>query len=451
MRPVRRLWDVAGELLRSRFLRDSGWMAASSVSALVSGLLFAWGFGRLAGPAVLGLLTLTQRVVEFVLVLIDLRLDEGLTRAVITYREAGQPGRGLSAILVAYGVDLALGVLALGVILFWVAPFASSYYQQPGLAALIRLYTLGMFLGTVNSSGIGVLQAFHRFREIGILFTLASVTELLFPLAAWGLGWGLTGVVGGLAASLLCYSTGLSWLTWRLVKTEYRGVRPVAVRETARDLLRFGGVVTLSGAMKTAFRNLDVLILGRFASSAQVGYYRVAMSYGNTVGFFAGPMGSVLFPKLTGYAVAGNWEKFREVNRRLIGWMLAASLPLGAGAVLLAPWLIPLVLKEAYAPALPAVTWIVLTAVLTNVSCYLRPAIVAVGRPGISVWTNALMAVALAWAAWILAPRSQHVGVAQAWFFTHLAGVLAGMWLLSRAMRSRRGSSGPLVSPEAFR
>lgn len=437
--------EAAFGIFRSRFLRQSGWMTASAVASLVLGMLFNIGFTWSAGVAALGLLTLTQGVVEFVSMLLDLRVDEALTRAIIFHRREGRPGRALSAIGVAYAVDFLLGVLVLALLLFVLAPLlprVGAYfhleagYRDPALASLVRIYALGFFFSTVNSSGIGVLQAFQAFRTIGVLFFLSAVLECLVPLAAWWYWGTLDAVVWAMAANFLLYGTGLGLLTWRLMRREFAGVRPEAPREVARELLRFGGVITVSGGLKTAFRYLNVLVLGAWAAEIQ-GYYRIAMTYGNAIGFFAGPVGSVLLPKQTANAAAGDWKRFREVNRRLMLGMAAFSVPVGILMVLVAPWLLPLVWKGG-APAVAAVPWIVMTAVLTNLSCYLRPSIVAVGRPGISVWTNLLMLPCLAVFTTLLAPAGRHVGVAQAWFLTHLLGVGAGMWLLRKAMRERQ-------------
>ncbi|GEM_PF-5187819 len=441
----RRIREEVGGALRSRFLRQSGWMTASAVASLLSGFLFNFGFTWVAGIAALGLLTLVQGVVEFVVVLLDLSLDEALTRAVIFHRREGRPGRALSAIFVSYGVDFVLGVLVLAFLFWGVAPMLprlgalfglDAGYRDPALPALVGIYALGLFCSTVNSTGIGVLQAFQAFRTIGVLFTASAVLECVLPLAAWW-RWGtLEAVVWALSLGLFLYSTGLGLLTWRLMRREFAGVRPQAPREVARELFRFGAVITVSGALKTAFRKLNVLILGAFPKEIQ-GYYRIAMTYGNSLGFFAGPMGSVLLPKQAANAAAGDWKRFREVNRRLTLGMAAFSVPAGLVAMLAAPWLVPLLWRSEAAPAVAAVPWIVMTAVLTNISCYLRPSIVAVGRPGISVWTNLLMLACLAVASSLLAPVSRHVGVAQAWFLTHLVGVVVGMWLLRKAMQER--------------
>ena len=80
---------------------------------------------------------------------------------------------------------------------------------------------------------------------------------------------------------------------------------------------------------------------------------------------------------------------------------------------------------------------IVAASVLTNLTCYLRPAIVALGRLEISLWTNLLTAATLAGSAWLLAPRTQHVGVAQAWFLAHVVGVGSGILLMERSVRVR--------------
>jgi O-antigen/teichoic acid export membrane protein len=415
------------------------------MASTVAGMVFGFVFWRLAGSAMLGILALVQRSVEFVCNL-DLLLDEALTRAVIQFRQAGEKGKALWVILACFLLDLVIGLLVFLLVWFWVAPLAPALFRDllvgTGLPPeefthLIRIYAMSILMGTVASSGIGVLQAYERFEGMATLFVADALAKLVLPLGAWWAGLGMRGVLFGFVGQALLYNTLLLGKVWRLVRTEYAGVRPETPSPAeCRELLHFAATVTLSRVPKEMMRDLDTLILGRFATSVQVGYYHGAKSYASKLGFFAGPVGAVLFPKLTQHAVEGNWKRFRADILKVAKWMTLITLPILLLMLAGTPVLFAFV-HEDWRPILPAILWVLGASLLTNLTCYVRPAIMAVGRPLISVWTNLLMLAVLSGGAVLLAPRTQHVGVAQAWFLTHLVGVAWGAWLVDRAVRHR--------------
>ena len=295
------------ELVVSRFARCSAWMMSSTVAGMVFGFLF-W---RMAGSAMLGILALVQRSVEIVCNL-DLLLDETLTRAVIRYRSSGEKAKGLWVILACFALDLLIGLLVFLLIWFWVAPRAPAVFQallaEAGLGPgefirLIRIYSVSMLIGTVASSGIGVLQAYERFEGMAALFGVDALARMILPLAAWRSGLGMTGVMTAFVGQALIYNALLVGKVWNLVRLEYAGVRPERpAADELKELGRFAAVVTASRIPKETLRDLDTLILGRYASAVQLGYYHGAKSYASKLGFFAGSVGSVLFPKLTQHA-----------------------------------------------------------------------------------------------------------------------------------------------------
>ncbi len=437
------LRDKAAELLGSRFAKNSVWMIVPTLASMVSDFLF-W---RLAGSEILGVVSLVKRAVEFV-GSFDLMLDEALTRALIQYRAPADRGKGLWVIRTCYGIDAAIGGVVFLVVWCWVAPGAALLYRDflgsaHGVDAaeftlLIRIYAVSMLTGTVSSSSMGVLQAFERFQRIGSLYALETAATL-FPLLAWVAGWGIRGVMVGLLAQALLMHGSMLVMAWRLIREEYRGVRPEPLAgEERRRLFRFSFTVTASTLPKAMLRTLDVAILGKYATAAQVGCYQGAKGYASKLGFFAGPIGSVLFPRLTKHAAEGDWKRFRSDVWRLTGWMAAVSLPLMGLMVLVFPPLMTYVVHVDWRPVLPAMLWILGASLLTNLTCFLRPAILAIGRPGISVWTNCVMLAVLFVSATLLAERSQDLGVAQAWFLSNVVVVGMGLGLLARAARESR-------------
>jgi PST family polysaccharide transporter len=258
----------------------------------------------------------------------QLLLNQGLGEALIQSDEAG-PLHFASAfwlnLMIGGGVALALiaGADLLGLLL-----------AEPDLPPVIRALAPTLFLFAASA----IYQAKLR-RDLQLRgFAFASVSAsfaggVVAVTMAWA-GYGVWSLVAQQWAygsvSLVVFTVTSGWLP-----------APTIQWHLARRLSAFGGLVTLSAFLQFAMRRLDLLILGLFLPSAQIGFFAVA----NRLMFSAGMLTyhsiqQIGLPVLS--RLAHKRDEHRDAIRRTLRLVSLICLPSLVGLALIADLVIPL-------------------------------------------------------------------------------------------------------------
>jgi O-antigen/teichoic acid export membrane protein len=116
--------------------------------------------------------------------------------------------------------------------------------------------------------------------------------------------------------------------------------------------------------------------------------------------------------------------------RRITGAMAAYSIPAAAAMGVLAAPILAITVKSDFLPAIPACLVLLAAFVVANVTIWTRPVTLAIGRPEISTWANALQSVVAVGSAILLVPRLSFVGSAWAYLFgTVAANAAVAFWI----------------------
>ncbi|MDP3937865.1 MAG: oligosaccharide flippase family protein, partial [Deltaproteobacteria bacterium] len=185
---------------------------------------------------------------------------------------------------------------------------------------------------------------------------------------------------------------------------------------------------------KSMNKNADMLILGYFAPPEAAGFYRIAMSFSNLLGVLAAPIGYVVFPTMSRMHAMGDPAQLRRLVRRITAAMIAYSVPAALLMGVFAGSILAFTVKSDFLPALPACYVLLAAFVVANVTIWTRPTSLAIGRPEITTWANALQAVVMVASGIVLVPRMQAAGSAWAYLAGTLAANLMVVWMINRAL-----------------
>ena len=141
------------------------------------------------------------------------------------------------------------------------------FFGDPRVSPVLKAMSLTFLLKGPSSTSQGLLRRKLQFK--GLFFVelvsyLVGYTFFAVPMAFMGYGvWSL--VVGTLAKAII--SCGLLLF---LVKPP---LKPVLRRKETRELLGFGSGFTLICLLNYGATNVDSLVIGKFLSSAGLGFY----------------------------------------------------------------------------------------------------------------------------------------------------------------------------------
>ena len=212
------------------------------------------------------------------------------------------------------------------------APLIASFYNMPVLTPLTRLMAASLFIGAFGSIQSTLLTKSLNFRRQCII-SLASVVvsgSIAVVMALYNYGvWSLA--ISAMAST--CVSTLLLWLfsSWR--------PRLLFSVTAVRSLFRFGSFLLISGLLDTLFTRMNTLVIGKFYSPQDLGYYsRADGTQQLPAGLLATTISRVAFPIFA--AAHNDKELLRAGLKKAITMVMMINIPIMIGMAVTARLLV---------------------------------------------------------------------------------------------------------------
>ena len=323
---------VTGPAASPSIRRNTVWaLLAEGVRAVAAAVLVLY-VTRTLGPDDYGVLALAIGIGSLALLpsdfgitpaasrfLAERRGDSGAMRAVL--RDAVR-----LKILLAGTVSLLLALLA--------EPIADAY-GEPDLAEPLRWTALALLAQSFFHLLAYAFVAVGRTSRQLWLFLTEGLTETGLVVAIVALGGGAAGAAGGRAAA---YAVGLALgvvFVLRLLGRRERAGEPVA--GPARRLVAYAGALFVVDSTFALFANLDILLIGAYLDSEDVGLFEAALRLTTFLALPGIAVASAVAPRIARHAT----------EPQAIGALVAALrwlMLLGtAAAVTVAVWAEPIV------------------------------------------------------------------------------------------------------------
>lgn len=153
--------------------------------------------------------------------------------------------------------------------IYFCAPHIAAFYNMSILCNILRIQSLSLIINsfTVVQSNLLVKQL--RFKELSIRNVVASFIGTCIAIIMAFLGYGVWSLV---------YSTLISGIISALLLWNMSGWRPTLdfSIKSLRELFNFGGLMALSSFIDTIHTNIQGLIIGKWYSALDMGYYSQA-------------------------------------------------------------------------------------------------------------------------------------------------------------------------------
>ena len=273
----------------------------------------------------------------------DLLKDYGLSSATIQSPEIKH-----DEVSALFWINLGIG-LVLSLLTLCVAPLIATGYARPELYELTCALAASSLLGAFSVQHLALLRRQLRIDRIAYVDVGSSIVSTLIAVAFGYLGYGAWALV---IRQLVRLSTQalLSWLfcPWR---------PSMPARTNVRELVRFGAHVSGFQLMNYLERNLDNILVGRFAGPAALGLYEKAYEMMRVpLDQLSQPVSSVAMPALS--RLTEQPERYRAVYRnvaRLLSLAITGTAPL---AIYTAELFIPAILGPQWRDSVPVFQWL---------------------------------------------------------------------------------------------
>jgi O-antigen/teichoic acid export membrane protein len=408
----------ADEPLRSA-ARGGGLNLAGFVASGVLGFVLAIAITRGLGEEGAGVFFAAIAVFTILSNVMELGADTGMVRFVARLRALGRSADLRRTVLVGL-VPVAIIGIVVGVMTFAAAPsiarvFASDRQEQ--VTRFLRLIAPLLPFATVSTvvlagtRGFGTMVPFVAIEGFGkpMIRPLAVIALSLGGLATAevALAWSLPEALGCAAAiailARLLRANGTSEPSERS-----------SLRSLAREFWAFSAPRSLGAAFQVTVVYVDLLILGHFRSTAEVGVYGAASRI-VTVGTFAlQAVRLAIAPHVSAMLTRDDRDGARELYQTATWWLMAISWPLFLALASFAPFLLG-VFGPGFASGQTALLILSLAMLVNLGTGNVSMVLLMGGRSGWQLLNQGVsLAVNIALNLWLI-PRHGMTGAAIAW------------------------------------
>ncbi|MGB0732385.1 MAG: lipopolysaccharide biosynthesis protein [Pontibacterium sp.] len=265
----------------------------------------------------------------------------------------------------------------------------SWFFDYPEVGSLLQVLSIGIFAAAVSTVSRGLLMRRLDFRRLFFIDSIAHVIGYAGGVVLFlELGYGIWAVVyGTLLANV--FSALLSFV-YEPFKMSFRPDVKVL-----KELLSFGGTISISNIIGYFARNLDVFTIGKLLDAAALGYYNRAYHLVNLpLVKIAATLTTVMFSSYS--EVKDDQVRVREVYTRVLGLTVLGTFPLFVGMLIAAPYLIVGLYGERWEPAVLSFQVLCLMGLIRLVMVITGPIVQAVGLVKQEMWLQVGFFVMLA-------------------------------------------------------
>lgn len=350
--------DIGSKMVRGSFLLFGGRFAIRIVQ-LVRSIILA----RLLFPADFGLFGMAALVFS----LTDTFFQTGLQSALI--REKGD----ITPYLNPTWTFLILRNVVLAVIIWFIAPYAGTFFGVPEVVSLIRALSFGLVIISFENIGLVIMQREMQFNKkffLDMLIVVGEVVAVIVGALILHNVWAL--VVGTLANRVFA-------VIFSYVFQPYRPRLSFSFKPLQK-LFKYGKWLSFMAILGYLVSQGDNLTVGKLLGPTELGFYQMAFSLGM--------LPAVEITRVAGSALFPLFAKIQEdtvfVRRAFIkiGRILfAASIPASFGLLALSYGAIKYIYGVKWLPLIPALIILLGYGLLKSFEYMASPLFLGAGSP----------------------------------------------------------------------
>jgi O-antigen/teichoic acid export membrane protein len=372
--------------MSSRVLRRRSATAAWIYLAVAFGIAGTIVAARVLGVDDFGVFATALVAVGFFQTLLDLTVEESLTKYGFRYVAGADWGRLRRLFRQALLLKLAGGLLAT-LLLVVLAPFADALFDADDIEQALLAASLLPLVQASENVGATALLLHSRYDLRGVYQAGSAGLRLLAIVVAapYGVTAALVAIVIAQAVSTLVISA-----VGAVALRRFPAGTPTQLGEDVPEIRSFVVQSTLATGVISLRTTLVPLVLGVVSGTTQVGLFRIAQTPQTGLAAASSPARLVLMTEQT-----RDWE--RGERARILAGLRAYSK--WAGALMLVavplflvamPWLIEVVFGEEYDAAATAARIVLIAAAIHFVLGWSKSLPVTIGRPRLRIVTHGL-------------------------------------------------------------
>lgn len=358
------------ESLKEKTARGLFWGGISNSLYQLLGLFFGIFLARLLTPddyGMIGMLTIFSAVANSI-------QESGFTQALTNRKDAGQDDYNA-----VFWFSLCTGGV-LYLLLFFCAPLIANFYHTPALVPLARFLFLGFLISSAGTAHNAILfkNLMVKEKAKAMLTALTVSGTLGVIMAYYGMAY------WGIATQNVVYIFTFNLLLWH-----YSPWRPTWSFhfQPIREMLPFSIKLLITNVFHFINDNIFSVLLGRFYTKQEVGYYTQANKWtnmGHTL--ITGVVNSVSQPIMV--EAGANPDRQRKVFRKMLRFTAFISFPLMFGLALIAPEFITIAITDKWLPSAAIMQILCIWGAFLPINYIYTNQLISKGKSNVYMWNT---------------------------------------------------------------
>jgi O-antigen/teichoic acid export membrane protein len=424
---------IVGRIYRNLALLLGGKAAAGLIS-----LIYLAIAARILGPADFGRLALISGYTLVIGGIVNFPGWHAVVRYGAPAVAAGDAPRLFRLMRFTAKIELAAGACAVLIAALAAPALGPHLGIDREIARYVAPYSLAV-LATVRTTPTGLLQLLGRFRLIGAHTLVNPLVRLAGTIVVAVGGFGLPGFLIAWLVAALAECLSMWALGWWCVRRTFPSHPPASAIGAAREnpgLLRFMLLANADATFADLSPRVALLIVGWVLGPIAAGLYSVGQRATVVIAQPAILLGQASYSELAHLITqSGTAAMLRRALLRCIGIALASASPILVVLALFPTPIVDLLAGSAFAAASGIMLWLMIARVVRVAAPPLSAALIALGRPSLSVAANVAAGLLLLPALPLLMRIS---GLAGAGYFSLLEAMVAVAILGGFTLRSAR-------------
>lgn len=323
------------------------------VDVILARLLFPKDFG------LIGMLTIF-------IALSQVFVDSGFSKALIQKRDRTE--NDLSTV---FFFNISISIL-LYVVLYLFAPYIANFYDMPQLSLLTRYFALTIIINSFTVIPIFLLTVDLNFKVIAKVRFLAAIISGAIAIYCAYSGMGVWSIIVLNIVKASFIALGLFIAVKYLPKFQFS-------YSSFKGLFKFASKLLSAGFVGTVFQYMYYIVIGKFFSAANLGYYTKADQFSAlTAGTITSIIHNVSFPVLA--SLQHDRIELVKVYRKFIVTTALIIFPIMILLSVLAHPLVMILLTDKWLFVVPLLQWLSLARIFTPISALNMNILNAIGR-----------------------------------------------------------------------
>jgi len=279
--------------------------------------------GRFLGVGAYGLYTIGSTVIDLTARLARLGMGRSLVRFVSLYRVNRENDKVKGALILALSFSTGFALIV-SIILFMLAPLISrSVFHNPSLTNIIRSFCLALPFCVLVRVIAAATRGFKKMKHHARIILFRATANIIIVIVSFFFGFRLYGaitafIIAAFLSALLGY--------YLLLKEFPQLLSRLKPSFEVKRLFKFSLPLYLAGFSYIVLCRTDIVMLGYFLRSQEVGIYRAAVSFASLVVFSLTALNMSFAPRISELYTSNKLIELGKLYKVITRWIFSLSM-----------------------------------------------------------------------------------------------------------------------------